>query len=394
MNPYRYLAPLVVVVVVLGSVAGAGATTADLGAVAEIDATPTDWENAESTHAVVVPLGSEAESTGTTWNDIVVHYLEDPAADVSNVQGEEIRTIGIDRGGTLPGTQTDEEVTVSEVTADKDGTRLQVVLQGEKTLREGDEVVVVLHPVQNPQFQGESGSAQVSATVNSQSAADEATDEVTYEYDNATVTFDDQESDGSSVTVQEVELSEGGFVTIQNVSGENPDEIRGSSSYLEAGTHQNVEIQFDEQLAQDQELHATVYLDTDANRAFEYDGGLIDRPYRNQDGNVLAEDSAQVTVSESTPTATPTAAATPTPTTMPDGETPTPTATATPTPTATATSSQETPTPTATATTMPDGETPTPTATPTAGQVEQPGFGISVAVVGILGAALILRRRL
>jgi len=390
MNPYRYLAPLVVVVVVLGSVAGAGATTADLGAVAEIDATPTDWENAESTHAVVVPLGSEAESTGTTWNDIVVHYLEDPAADVSNVQGEEIRTIGIDRGGTLPGTQTDEEVTVSEVTADKDGTRLQVVLQGEKTLREGDEVVVVLHPVQNPQFQGESGSAQVSATVNSQSAADEATDEVTYEYDNATVTFDDQESDDSSVTVQEVELSEGGFVTIQNVSGENPDEIRGSSSYLEAGTHQNVEIQFDEQLAQDQELHATVYLDTDANRAFEYDGGLIDRPYRNQDGNVLAEDSAQVTVSESTPTA----AATSTPTTMPDGETPTPTATATPTPTATATSSQETPTPTATAATMPDGETPTPTATPTAGQVEQPGFGISVAIVGILGAALILRRRL
>ena len=61
----------------------------------------------------------------------------------------------------------------------------------------------------------------------------------------------------------------------------------------------------------------------------------------------------------------------------------TPTATATPTPTATSTSTPTaTPTPTVTSTTE-----------PTTTSTTQPGFGVLVAVVALLGSAVLARRR-
>lgn len=372
------LALIVVLSVVAGTVAASTvplASPTDLGSVATIDATPSDPSEAESSHAVTVPLGTDAASLGSQWNDLVVNYDgEKPKADVSNVGAGTIERIGIDRGNDDPGTRIDRNATVETVSSKKDGNAVRLALAGNLTLQENDELVVVLRPVQNPQ---NAGTARVEVTVNSQNAADTATGEVTYEYNAANVTFENQSSDGQTVVVASVNLSEGGFVAVQNVSGARPDEIRGASAYLSAGTRENVEVTLDSALQENGTLVAQVYTDTNADRRFTYDeGGEQDRPYRDRDGNVMATDDANVMLD--------------------GGETGTPTPTATaeghPTPTATLTPKKGAPTPTEAATPTEAGTTEEPTATPTTtGGV--PGFGPLVALVALLAAAFLAARR-
>lgn len=349
MNTANPAALLLAIVVVIGAMAGASAGTArtgDLGAAATVDATPSDPNEAESTHAVVVTLGPDAESTGSTFDDVVVDYaVGKPEADVSNVGAGTIERIGIDRGGDDRGTRVDVRANVTTVSGKRDGGAVRIATNGALTLQQGDEVVVVLRPVQNPQT---AGSAEVEVTVNSQSANDTATGTVTYEYNDASVAFADQSTTGETVTLSSVTLSEAGFVAVQNASGARPDEIRGHSAYLPAGTHEDVTVRLDTPVERDRELVAQAYTDANANRRFEYDvsGGEEDLPYRTRDGNLMGTDTAQVThtTDDGGGDATPTASPTPTPT-----DTPTPgdgddgsddggddgTATASPTPTAT-----------------------------------------------------------
>lgn len=359
---------LVATVVLSAMTAGAVAgtmRTGDLGDVATVDATPSDPNDAESTHAIVVPLGSAAESPGSPFRDVVVDYsVGAPTADVSNVGAGTIERIGIDRGGDDPGTRIDVAANVSTVSGKKDGAALRIATAGEHTLQQGDEVVVVLRPVQNPQ---NAGTAEVSTTINSQNAADIANGSVTYEYNGANVTFEDQSTTGETVTISSVTLSEGGFVAVQNSSGASDDAIRGASTYLSAGTHEDVTVQLDPAIESDTELVVQAYTDANGDRRFEYDssGGEEDLPYRTRDGNLNGSDSAQVThEAGDTTTATPT----PTPTATPtdDGDT-TPTPTATPTDDSDTTATPTaTPTPTDDSDTTDDGDTTsTPTATPT-----------------------------
>jgi PGF-CTERM protein len=401
MSSHRFLPLLLAALVAFSAVPMTSAGTADLGSVATVDATPTDPNDAESTHAVVVPLSSTAGSAGEPWRDLVINYTEQPQADISNVGTGTVGTVGIDRNGDDPGTRVDVRASVTEVSAARDGTELNLNLQENLTLQPDDEVVAVLRPVQNPQ---NAGNATVQVRINSQSAADTATGQVTYEYNDAAVTFRNQTSDGTSLTVSSVTLSEGGYVAVQNVTGAPPDEIRGRSKYLPPGTHEDVTITLDEHLTENRTVYAQVYMDTDADRRYDFEasGGNVDGPYRNRDGNIMAVDSAYVTLgSGGGTTATPTPTATP----IPDIEsTPTPTATPTPTPTATATPTQTallTPTPTATATPTPTEEegggsmpadTPTPTPSPT-DTPGQPGFGIAVALLALAGAVLLGPRR-
>ncbi len=437
-----------------GAIAGT-MRTGDLGDVAAVDATPSDPNDAESTHTIVVPLGSAAESPGSPFRDVVVDYsVGSPTADVSNVGAGTIERIGIDRGGDDPGTRIDVRANVTTVSGKKDGSALRIATAGDHTLQQGDEVVVVLRPVQNPQ---NAGTAKVTTTINSQNAADVANGSVTYEYNGANVTFENQSTTGETVTVSSVTLSEGGFVAVQNSSGTSADAIRGSSTYLSAGTHEDVSVQLDPVIENDTELVAQAYTDANGDRRFEYDvsGGEEDFPYRNRDGNLNGSHSAQVTheagdtsTATPTPTATPTdedMTATPTPTATPTDEdmtaTPTPTATPTddsgddgeitPTPTAsddgdawesgtlvtpspTDTDQRGMSTPTTTPTPVMDETataTATTTATPTAaddmggtstgGSDETPGgtetggqagFGLVVALVALAGAALLVRR--
>lgn len=287
-------------IVVLAGLAGTmTVATQTVTTQVSIDATPTDPDESESTHAVVFTVGDAAGSAGSTFADIKVSYSASPQADVSNAA---VERIGIDRGANKTGTRLDVNASVTEMSGGCDGTCVKIKTNQEHDINAGDEVVVVLQKVQNPQ---NTGTPDVDVVLNTQSAADTANDTVTYEPPASNVSLSDQESDGTSVTVEQANLSEGGWVVVQNKSGRNSDAVRGQT-YVTAGNHSNVTVELDEPISQDQELVAQIYHETNGDLIFSYAGGIVDRPYEDADGNVQSFDSGNITVVESTPTPTPT----------------------------------------------------------------------------------------
>ncbi|MFC6728357.1 PGF-CTERM sorting domain-containing protein [Natronoarchaeum mannanilyticum] len=116
----------------------------------------------------------------------------------------------------------------------------------------------------------------------------------------ASVTFADQTSGGTTVTVDEVTLPDGGFVTIHDSSladGETLGSVAGTSAYLEAGTHENVTVTLADSLNDDERLTAMAHRDTDGDRAYTFvsSNGEADGPFTADGGAVAA--SANVTVS-------------------------------------------------------------------------------------------------
>jgi PGF-CTERM protein/surface glycoprotein (TIGR04207 family) len=159
----------------------------------------------------------------------------------------------------------------------------------------------------------------------------------------------------STVTVDSAKLPQGGFVTIHDATlvndGDPLGSVRGTSDYLGEGEHSNVEITLDEPYTAEGQAIAMPHKDTNGNEEYDFvdSEGADDGPYT-RDGNIVT-DSAAVTF-------------------------------ATPTPTATAT---DEPTPTETMA-APD----TATATP---DEDQPGFGAALALIALIGAALLAARR-
>ncbi|MFC6975124.1 hypothetical protein ACFQL1_11360 [Halomicroarcula sp. GCM10025709] len=121
--------------------------------------------------------------------------------------------------------------------------------------------------------------------------------------------FSDQESDGTTVTVESVNLSEGGFVTIHNESlldGDAVGSVVGVSEYLAPGNYTNVTVTlfdvpgaaFDEdELTENRTLIAMPHLDTNDNERYDFvsTGGSADTPYVDDTGQPIT-DSANVTV--------------------------------------------------------------------------------------------------
>jgi len=175
----------------------------------------------------------------------------------------------------------------------------------------------------------------------------------------ATVTFSAQESDGSTVVVDSVTMNRGGFVTIHDASlqdGAVFESVRGTSAYLEAGTHEDVEIALDQPVEADTTLIAMPHQDTDGDETYDFvdSEGADDGPYVADGGAVVA--AADVSVSgEGMET---------TEETTTDG-----------------TEMEETTT---------DGTEMEETTTEEGGS---PGFGVVVAVLALLGAAFLTRRR-
>ena len=95
----------------------------------------------------------------------------------------------------------------------------------------------------------------------------------------ASITFEDQQGDGESVTVDEVSLSEGGFVVVTGGDGET----LAVSDYLEAGSHENVTIERSEDAQAELvgQLTATVHRDSDGDESYDYgdSDGEDDQPY-------------------------------------------------------------------------------------------------------------------
>ncbi|RQH01356.1 DUF7282 domain-containing protein [Natrarchaeobius oligotrophus] len=120
----------------------------------------------------------------------------------------------------------------------------------------------------------------------------------------ATISFADQESDGESVVVDDVSLSEGGFVAVYDGAdvSVDPDGIRGVSDSLEPGEHEDVEIPLDEPLGESGPLVAVVHHDTSGDETFRYaeTDGTEDEPYV-ADGGGPVLDGAFVTLEEEEP---------------------------------------------------------------------------------------------
>ncbi|WP_442905083.1 DUF7282 domain-containing protein [Haladaptatus sp. ZSTT2] len=193
----------------------------------------------------------------------------------------------------------------------------------------------------------------------------ESVDGVVGEGASAEVTFDDQETDGSSVVVSSVTLSEGGFVTIHDATlldGDAAGSVVGTSEYLDAGTHEDVEVSLDSTLEEDQELIAMPHMDSNGNEEYDFvtSEGADDGPYTGEDGNAVT-DSAQITIGTGGTTTTGTA------TTTTSGTTTT----------------------AATTSTTTDSTTSEPTTT----EEEGPGFGALAAVIALIAAALLAVRR-
>jgi len=158
--------------------------------------------------------------------------------------------------------------------------------------------------------------------------------------ESASVTMADQTSNGSAVMVDEVTVPEGGFVVIHaaeaadgmatetemtetmmedettmdnetmtemETDGEmaqeyTAGEVLGNSTYLDAGTHEDVMVELDAPLNESQVLIAMPHLDTNDNQLYEFPEA--DDPYT-EDGaavidwaNVTVEDAGETTVAD------------------------------------------------------------------------------------------------
>lgn len=117
----------------------------------------------------------------------------------------------------------------------------------------------------------------------------------------ATVVFADQDSDGEQVTIDAVNLSEGGFVAVYDdvAVDADPDAVLGASDYLESGTHENVTVELDDSLEESRALLAVVHHETTDDGTFRYveTDGEEDEPYVTEGGAPVV-DGAFVTVEE------------------------------------------------------------------------------------------------
>lgn len=187
---------------------------------------------------------------------------------------------------------------------------------------------------------------------------------------NATVTFSDQESDGETVVVDEVTMASGGFAVIHDSSllvEQDPiGSVIGVSEYLEAGTHENVEVTLDESIEEGTTLIAMPHMDTDGDESYGFvsSEGAADGPYVADGGAVVAAADVSVAADDMDDDET---------TTMEDDET------------TTMMDDEET--------TMDDEETTMMDDQSADGEGGSPGFGVAVAVLALLGAALLARRK-
>ncbi|WP_150123035.1 twin-arginine translocation signal domain-containing protein [Haladaptatus sp. R4] len=208
------------------------------------------------------------------------------------------------------GTHTDIEVDLFDV----DGADFD-----EKMLEDDGTLIAMPHVDSNDngeyEFVSSGGKTDGPYTKDDKAVIDDAT--VTVD-DNpmASVTFDDQTSDGTMVTVDSAMLSDGGFIAIHDSSlldGKVLDSVIGVSSYLESGSHEDVSVSLFNvpgsdsdmsMLEEDGTLIAMPHLDTDGNEEYDFveSEGKADGPYT-KDGKAVLDD-AKVTVEMDTkPTA-------------------------------------------------------------------------------------------
>lgn len=122
------------------------------------------------------------------------------------------------------------------------------------------------------------------------------------EAESASVTFENQSTDGSSVTVASATLPEGGFVAIHDarlLEGDALGSVVGVSELLDAGEHEDVEVtlfgdvpgaEFEQSaLEETQPLIPMPHLNTNDNESYDFisSEGADDGPYTNAGAAVV-----------------------------------------------------------------------------------------------------------
>jgi PGF-CTERM protein len=223
----------------------------------------------------------------------------------------------------------------------------------------------------------------------------------------AQVVFADQEAanDGTRVVVESATLPDGGFVVIHNESlmdGDVRSSMIGVSENLDAEQSEDIEISLANRIDETQTLYAVLYRDTDDDGDFEYEGvgATTDQPYLDDSGSAIFDNAevqvpgvddtgatADTSAFESENNSTTTSAST-------DESVFADTATATETPTATDDGS---------AAGSGSGTEAAPAVSPSTAmsgnaaeettETNAPGFGMGVAIVALLGLALLATRQ-
>lgn len=129
----------------------------------------------------------------------------------------------------------------------------------------------------------------------------------------ATVTFDDQTTDGGAVVVAEATLSAGGFVTIHDstlLDGEVLGSVIGVSDALEPGDVEDLEValfgdipgtDFERgMLEEDEALIAMPHFDSNDSGAYEFvaSEGEVDGPYVDEAGDPVVDDGMVTVASD------------------------------------------------------------------------------------------------
>lgn len=129
------------------------------------------------------------------------------------------------------------------------------------------------------------GSGAVAASGSGESGSDQSS---------ASVTFENQASDGTSITVKSASLPEGGFIAIHDarlLEGQVLESVVGVSELLGAGEHQDIGVtlfegvpgaEFDQSALQEtQVLIPMPHLNTNDNESYDFisSGGEDDGPY-------------------------------------------------------------------------------------------------------------------
>jgi hypothetical protein len=104
----------------------------------------------------------------------------------------------------------------------------------------------------------------------------------------AQVGFTGQDSDGTSVVVQQATLPEGGYLVVHASDDGTPGAVLGHSAYLSAGDHSNVEVALDEPISSTQTLIAMAHTD-DGDQECEFPDA--DGPYT-ADGEPVTDDAS------------------------------------------------------------------------------------------------------
>ena len=283
------------------------------------------------------------------------------------------RSVSLDVPGDQLRLQQKAAATVSGTTTVADGTTLTVTIRStnqDNPILESQQV-----EVQDGSFaatfdlSGSVAGQSVTVTVReSQGASTTSESGVITEPANVDASGASIADSGQIVTGVNAFLPNGGFVTIHDSSlqdGAVFDSVRGTSKYFTPGQVNNISIALDDPYqGGSHTIIAMAHQDTNGNAVYDFltSDGSQDGPYVLGGSAVTA--SAEVTVS--TPTTTTTTPTTTTPTTT----TPTTTTPTTTTPTTTTTEPTETT----------NGE-------------DSPGFGVAVALIALLAAALLATRR-